>query len=620
MCKVVQKGGGLSEAECTLRDAIHVFESIVSADRTPLADLRCDLANLYGGLSSIYERKHRFGRAADLYKKRESIYEQLIDGFPEKMKYRRTLIDAIRERIRWLSEKGNRKKAVDLRRSMFRMCDRIISKFPQLYGDLGHVLSDRRKDLKQEGNRPGLNALYNTECALLTKLLQRKDYEFDCFKRTEYQIDLFNMAVSCMRIAEWLGSQGSLEYAEQFQDEALDLCRKAVVRYPDDSLSRNCLPYCYSLKAQFSLSQRRFREAVDALALELRAYENNYPSITDHHPCGHSKATALYRYGILLSAAGQNKEASELIQCFWRLVDEDAIRYNVAMYGLSNEFLIGEILVSELATFAMQLESISSHRESKKVACDTIDLCEDVARQMPEQVNENNSVWLDQLPPITRDKIESFFQSKMLAKIVLGKSLKRTGHEKESQRIFSEVLREDSPKTGHINSIAWFLATDDCRSSGDVCRALKLAKQAVKIASSKRSRFQGLNTLGVAQYRAGQWKAAIQTLHEGMDLRADEGTSRSFFFLAMAHWQVGDKKEARQWYDKSVQWMQQYDPVNKELRRFRVEAAKLLGVELIRDIQLAADAKKKWVSPTKSRSPMPVAPRSEAETFFLHIQ
>ena len=36
---------------------------------------------------------------------------------------------------------------------------------------------------------------------------------------------------------------------------------------------------------------------------------------------------------------------------------------------------------------------------------------------------------------------------------------------------------------------------------------------------------------------------------------------------------------ARKWYDQAVEWMDKNQPTNKELRRFRSEAAELLGVK-----------------------------------------
>jgi hypothetical protein len=48
--------------------------------------------------------------------------------------------------------------------------------------------------------------------------------------------------------------------------------------------------------------------------------------------------------------------------------------------------------------------------------------------------------------------------------------------------------------------------------------------------------------------------------------------------LAITHWQVGDKPQARTWYDKAARWMQENQPKNEELLRFRAEAAALLEV------------------------------------------
>jgi hypothetical protein len=46
----------------------------------------------------------------------------------------------------------------------------------------------------------------------------------------------------------------------------------------------------------------------------------------------------------------------------------------------------------------------------------------------------------------------------------------------------------------------------------------------------------------------------------------------------MAHWQLGEKDAARESYDRAIQWMEKNAPDNKELIRFRAEAAELLGM------------------------------------------
>jgi uncharacterized protein HemY len=85
------------------------------------------------------------------------------------------------------------------------------------------------------------------------------------------------------------------------------------------------------------------------------------------------------------------------------------------------------------------------------------------------------------------------------------------------------------------------------------------------------------NTLGVALYRAERWKESVATLEKSMELRKG-GSSDDWFFLAMAHWKLGENAKARQWYDRAAQWMDKNQPKNEELRRFRAEAADLLGL------------------------------------------
>jgi len=55
-------------------------------------------------------------------------------------------------------------------------------------------------------------------------------------------------------------------------------------------------------------------------------------------------------------------------------------------------------------------------------------------------------------------------------------------------------------------------------------------------------------------------------------------TAVNGFFLAMAHWQLGDKNKSRAWYERAAQSMAAGRQLNRlDLGRFRQEAARLLG-------------------------------------------
>src|SRR5436190_21041446 len=98
---------------------------------------------------------------------------------------------------------------------------------------------------------------------------------------------------------------------------------------------------------------------------------------------------------------------------------------------------------------------------------------------------------------------------------------------------------------------------------------------------------QGLswNMLGVAQYRAGKWQPAIDALNKSMELRKG-GDAFDWLFLAMAHQKLGDKGQARKWYERATQWLENNEKAlakdqsrAAELRRFQTEAEEVLEIK-----------------------------------------
>jgi serine/threonine protein kinase/Flp pilus assembly protein TadD len=142
-----------------------------------------------------------------------------------------------------------------------------------------------------------------------------------------------------------------------------------------------------------------------------------------------------------------------------------------------------------------------------------------------------------------------------------------------------KAVKLDPKNAVSHNNMAWHLATCPNAKFRDPRRAVELAKKAVELAPDK-----GMycNTLGAAHYRASDWQAAVNTLNKSMELR-NGGDSYDWFFLAMAHWQLSNKDEARKLYDQAVQWMDENDAKNEELHRFRAEAAELLEIEIKKD-------------------------------------
>jgi serine/threonine protein kinase len=131
------------------------------------------------------------------------------------------------------------------------------------------------------------------------------------------------------------------------------------------------------------------------------------------------------------------------------------------------------------------------------------------------------------------------------------------------------------------NNQAWALVK--YRKPPDPTRVVQIAQKVVELVPGPHQAFAApgghWNTLGVAHYRAGHWKESIEALNHSMTLSKGAAESADTFFLAMAHWRLGEREKARQLYDRAVQWMNKNAPSDDELRHFREEAAELLGAQ-----------------------------------------
>jgi serine/threonine protein kinase/tetratricopeptide (TPR) repeat protein len=128
--------------------------------------------------------------------------------------------------------------------------------------------------------------------------------------------------------------------------------------------------------------------------------------------------------------------------------------------------------------------------------------------------------------------------------------------------------------------LAWWLATCPDLKVRDPARAVELALRAVELEPKDDGNWFNL---GVAHYRAGNWKASIAALEKSVELSNDEPFS--YFPLAMAHWKLGHKGEARACYDNAVAWRAKGWHDNADLGPLRAEAEALLGLtDLPRDV------------------------------------
>jgi tetratricopeptide (TPR) repeat protein len=126
-----------------------------------------------------------------------------------------------------------------------------------------------------------------------------------------------------------------------------------------------------------------------------------------------------------------------------------------------------------------------------------------------------------------------------------------------------------------LNAHAYFLATSPDPQWSDPERAVELARKAGAWAPTN-----GVYsaTLGMAYYRAGHLKEALESLERAGRFRKGHDPAEGFF-LAMIHGRLGARDQGRQWFDASVQTMEARQPGSELLRCLRAEAAAELGID-----------------------------------------
>src|SRR5262249_19748539 len=166
-----------------------------------------------------------------------------------------------------------------------------------------------------------------------------------------------------------------------------------------------------------------------------------------------------------------------------------------------------------------------------------------------------------------------------LAAAVLPSSTDRAQFAEQADRRVSEACQKLPPDQQRMlaeryDSLSRHLATGPDPTLRNPRGAVELAKKAVELSPNEARFWQ---TLGVAHYRAGDWKGATVALNKSLEVR-NAGEFRSWSFLSMACWKQGAKEEARKWYTAALVWMEKQAPRHEELLRLRGEAGALLGL------------------------------------------
>jgi tetratricopeptide (TPR) repeat protein len=144
---------------------------------------------------------------------------------------------------------------------------------------------------------------------------------------------------------------------------------------------------------------------------------------------------------------------------------------------------------------------------------------------------------------------------------------------------YRQVLEGKPDDALACNNLAWAYLTAPA-ALRDAKAALPLAEQAVALA---RGNAGYRNTLGLAYYRLGRYREAVDTLRPNLRGQEDWCLAFDLYILAMSHNRLGEAATARLCYDLAARWVQIHKELSpqqlQELSAFRAESAELMGVK-----------------------------------------
>ena len=152
----------------------------------------------------------------------------------------------------------------------------------------------------------------------------------------------------------------------------------------------------------------------------------------------------------------------------------------------------------------------------------------------------------------------------------LGNALKHQGKIDEAIAEYREVVRRQPDFPPGYNNLAWLLATSGDRKWRQPADAVAMAMK--KLSSLAPEEVDLMGHAGDLRYANGQFDEAIEAFGKAFELGSG-GAVSEWLLRAMAHWQLGQKDEARKWYEQAVAWMKDNKP-DKELTRFRARSGR----------------------------------------------
>jgi serine/threonine protein kinase/Flp pilus assembly protein TadD len=532
----------LPEANKAFQQSRAILEKLVADNSAGLQDQE-QLANLYFNLAELRQADGIGPAVEQLYNRALALMQKLVDGSPKMPTYRHNLAHCHYRLGIHRADTGRFAAAEKALREALKLQEKLVADLPATpdhrYGlavsqnALGNVLAIR-------GRFPEAEKAYRQAQPALEKLAKGHPSVADYREQ---------LARTCLNLGSLLELTGRPREAEAPLRQALALYenlpadRGAGAR-AQRAATLNSLGLVLRKTGRAREARRTYRQAIALMEELVESFPNNPEARTN-------LGGALANLARLLNS--QNKCAKA------RPVVERAIRcQQAALKRLPNHPPNRRLLRQHHLLLADALLGLGEHAEAARVAAELV-------RAFPNGWAEAHGaadVLASCVPLAAKDERLSPAERKA----------KGQEYTDQIQRLLRQLARQGKEGPAAKAALARFLALCPLPQVGDPPRAIALAKQALQRSIHHRHSW---TTVGIGCYRAGTWQQAVTALEIARKGPSDDGLGG--FFLAMAHWRLGNKDKAARCYEQAADWMEKHRPDSRPLRQVRAEAAALLG-------------------------------------------
>jgi serine/threonine protein kinase len=559
------------------------------------AQYRDEAARTYNALGTIARRTGRPREAEEQFDKSVALCRKLREEFPAKAAYRRGLAVALHNRGLCRQDDGQLREAEDDLRQSNDLKRRLVKEVPAVAtyrADLANGVMSLGALLRQAGRLPEAEDAFREALPLWQRLaadfprvhdlrhgLARGHHQLGRLLRARGQLPeaereigraltvLQKLADEVPRLPVYrhdlaLGHRdlgdvrrmaGRLAEAEPAFRRAQDLLQKLADEFPKTDLYRKALASAHNNLGGVLGELGRLDEALAVQRAALRVRRGLADEFPDQAEYRDSLASSLHNLADLLRRKGDRAGCVPLLR--------EAIGHETAALAKRPRHAPYRDFLCHLHLFLADTQvRLGRHAEAAEAAA--------AAPRLDANRWQAAFAAAGYLAPCARlaakDPALSEDARQGLAK----------AYADQTRSWLGEAARRTANDPKGLNDLAWLLASDTDPMVRDARRAVELAGQAVK----QRPEVGAFRcTLGVAYYRAGEWRAAAEALEKAQAMLTGEHRCVSRFALAMACWQAGERERARGCYDQAVRDAKALSPPSRMAEGFRAEAAALLN-------------------------------------------